>query len=308
MKIAMMGSGGVGGYFGGRLAAKGYDVAFIARGAHLAAMRESGLVIESGFAPTHVKTVRATAEPAEIGPVDIVVVGVKLWATEETARAIKPLIGPDTAVISLQNGVDSEDTMAAAFGASHVMGGVAYIGTKIARPGVIAHTGTMQRLVFGELDGTRSPRAEALLAACLDAGITAEISPDIVKTIWQKFVFLVGLSGSTALTRSPLGSVRGDPDTRALLHNLMREVVAVGRAKGVALDADFADQQLVFADGLPATMTASMHHDLDAGNRLELPWLAGAVVRLGKALGVATPYNETVLAGLKPFVGGARPA
>jgi 2-dehydropantoate 2-reductase len=304
MKIAMMGSGGVGGYFGGRLAAKGYDVSFIARGAHLGAMREQGLKIESGVAPLLLNPVRVTDDPATIGPVDVVILSVKLWDTESAARAIKPLIGPDTAVISLQNGVDAEPTLAGILGQHHVMGGIAQIGTKIARPGVIEHVGTMQRLVFGELDGARSPRAEALLSACLVSGITAEISADIVKTVWHKFIFLTGMSSVTSLTRLPIGKVRAEPESRALLLNVMREVVAVGRKKGIALDADFAEQQLGFIDGLPATMTTSMHHDLERGNRIELPWLAGAVARFGAELGIPTPYCNAVLGGLKPYEHG----
>jgi 2-dehydropantoate 2-reductase len=304
MRIAMMGSGGVGGYFGGRLAKQGYEVAFIARGAHLAAMRDQGLTIQSGVAPMTLKPVRVTDDPATIGPVDVVILSVKLWDTAAAARQITPLIGPDTAVISLQNGVDAETILADRLGARHVMGGIAQIGTKIGRPGVIEHVGTMQRLVFGEMDGTRTARAAALLEACLASGITAEISTDIVQTIWHKFVFLVGMSSVTTLIRMPIGPIRKDPDCRALLLGVMREVVAVGRRKGVNLDADFAEQQVAFADGLPETMTTSMHHDFERGNRLELPWLAGTVVRFGTELGIATPYCAAVLGGLKLYADG----
>ena len=308
MKIAMMGSGGVGGYFGGRLAAKGYDVTFVARGAHLAAMREHGLTIESGVAPLLIKPVRATDDPASVGPVDVVFLSVKLWDTEAAAQSIKPLIGPDSAVISLQNGVDAEPLVAELLGARHVMGGVAQIGAKIARPGVIEHVGTMQRIVFGELDGPRSRRAEALLEACQASGIAADISDDIVKTIWEKFVFLVGMSSVTTLIRMSIGPIRKDPDCRALLLGVMREVVAVGRTKGVALVPDFAERQLTFADGLPETMTTSMHHDFERGSQLELPWLAGTVVRFGRELGIDTPYNAAVLGGLKLYAEGRKPA
>ena len=307
MKIAMMGSGGVGGYFGGRLAAKGYDVTFIARGAHLAAMREHGLTIESGVAPL-VLRVRATDDPATVGPVDIVLLSVKLWDTETAAQAIKPMLGPGTGVISLQNGVDAEPMLLRLLGARHVMGGIAQIGATIARPGVIAHVGTMQRLVFGELDNTPSPRAQALLEACQASGITAEISADIVKTIWTKFVFLVGMSSVTSLTRMQIGPIRKDPDARALLLNVMREAVAVGRKKGVGLEADFAEQQIGFVDGLPETMTTSMHHDLERGNRLELPWLAGTVARFGRELGIDTPYCNAILGGLALYANGRQPA
>jgi len=308
MKIAMMGSGGVGGYFGGRLAKQGYEVAFIARGAHLAAMRDNGLTIESGVAPMRLNPVRVTDDPATIGPVDVVILSVKLWDTEDAARQIKPLVGRDTAVISLQNGVDAETILAGMLGPHHVMGGIAQIGTRIGRPGVIEHVGTMQRLVFGELDNVRSARAEALLEACLAAGITAELSTDVVKTIWHKFVFLVGMSSVTSLTRLPIGPIRKDPDARALLLNVMREAVAVGRKKGVGLDTDFAEQQIAFADGLPETMTTSMYHDLERGNRLELPWLAGTVARFGRELGIDTPYCNAVLGGLSLYANGRPPA
>jgi 2-dehydropantoate 2-reductase len=304
MKIAMMGSGGVGGYYGGRLAAKGYEVSFVARGAHLKAMQENGLTIESGFAPTVVKPVRVTDDPATIGPVDIVMFSVKLWDTESAAYQIKPLIGPDTGVISFQNGVDAEPILAKVLGAKHVMGGIAQIGSKIARPGVIEHVGTMQRLVFGELDDSRSKRVEALYEACSSAGITTEISTDITKTIWQKFVFLVGMSSVTTLTRQRIGVIRKNEHALALLLNIMREVVAVGRKKGVNLDADFADQQIKFVDNLPETMTTSMHHDFERGNRIELPWLAGTVARFGRELGIATPHCDAVMGGLSIYANG----
>jgi 2-dehydropantoate 2-reductase len=304
MKIAMMGSGGVGGYFGGRLAAKGYDVSFVARGAHLAAMRDNGLTIESGVAPLLINPVRVTDDPASIGPVDFVFLSVKLWDTEAAARAIKPLMGPDTGVISLQNGVDAEPMLAGVLGARHVMGGMCQIGAKIGRPGVIEHVGTMQRIVFGELDGARSPRAEALLAALAASGITAELSTEIVTQIWHKFVFLTGMSSVTTLTRMPVGRIRKDPDARNLLLNVMREVVAVGRKQGVNLAADFADHQIKFADGLPEAMTTSMHHDFERGNRLELPWLAGTVVKFGRELGIDTPYCAAVLGGLSLYANG----
>ncbi len=304
MKIAMMGSGGVGGYYGGRLAAKGYEVSFVARGAHLKAMQENGLTIESGVAPMTLKPVRATDDPATIGPVDIVIFSVKLWDTESAAHQIKPLIGPDTGVISLQNGVDAETILAKVLGPKHVMGGIAQIGSKIGRPGVIEHVGTMQRLAFGELDNARSKRAEALLEACTSAGITAEISTDILKTIWQKFVFLVGMSSTTTLTRMRVGKFRNNEPARNLLLNIMREVVAVGRKKGVNLDADFADKQISFIDQLPETMTTSMHHDFENGNRIELPWLAGTAVRFGRELGIDTPYCNAVMGGLSLYADG----
>lgn len=293
MRIGIMGSGGVGGYFGARLAQGGADVTFVARGAHLDAMRGGGLTIE-GPEPVHLPQVRAVEDPAEAGPQDLVMFGVKIWDTPAAVERVRPMVGPQTTVISFQNGVLKDEDMRAAFGPERIMGGVAYIATTIDRPGVIRQTGPMQRLIFGEFDGTRSGRAEAFLAACLKGGINAEVSADIRRDIWQKYVFLVGLSGTTTSMRSRIGPIRSNPQTRAFLRDVMAEVVAVGRALGVDLDADFADQRLAFGDTVPADMTSSMHHDLERGNRLEVPWLAGGVVRLGREAGVPTPLNRAV--------------
>ena len=295
MTIVVMGSGGVGGFYGGRLAHAGCDVAFIARGRHLAAMREHGLTIESEQqGDIHLSTVRVTDDPSTLEPADVVIIAVKLWDTEAAAHAVKPLVGNDTAVLSLQNGVIKDDILRGEFGGDAVMGGVGYVGTHIARPGVIHQTGALQRLVLGEYDGRRSARAEALLAALLRAGIAAELSSDIRRTLWEKYVFLVGLSGTTATMRTTLGPIRANPQTRAFLLDLMRETVAVGRAHGVALPQDYAEQRLAFADTLASDMTSSLHHDLEHGNRLEVAWLSGGVVELGKAVNVPTPANRAV--------------
>ena len=294
MRIAMMGSGGVGGYFGARLQQGGADVMFVARGAHLAAMRESGLSIESAHTPIHLPKVKATDDPASIGPVDIVLFSVKLWDTESAARTLKPIVGPHTGIISLQNGVQKDDVLRTVFGADAGMGGVAYMATTIGRPGVIVQTGTMQRMVFGEYDGRHSPRAEALLAAARAGGINAEISDDIRRAIWEKYVFLVGMSGATTSMRRTLGPIRSNPHTRQFLLDLMRETVAVGRAQGVNLPENFADQRMPFIDGLPADMTASMDHDLQRGRPLEVRWLSGGVAEMGAAAGVPTPVNRAV--------------
>lgn len=304
MKIAVMGSGGVGGYFGGRLAKAGCDVTFIARGAHLAAMREHGLRIESQAGDIHVPRVHATDDPSTIGPVDLVILSVKLADTESAVKSIAPLFASHTGVVSLQNGVQKDDMLRRAFGEKAVMGGVAYIATAVARPGVIAHTGSMQRLLFGEYDGVRSARARALLDACKSAGINAEISDDIRRAIWEKFVFLVGLSGTTTTVRLPIGPIRENPRSRAFLHDIVQEAVAVGRAHGVALPEDYAQSRLQFCDGLPAEMTSSMHHDLERGNALEVDWLSGGVVALGDAAGVPTPANRAVCAILAPHARG----
>ncbi len=306
MRIAIMGSGGVGGYFGARLVQGGADVIFIARGAHLQAMRERGLTIESAHDPIRLPKVNATGDPVTIGRVDLVLFAVKLWDTEAAARSILPLIGSDTGIISFQNGVQKDDMLRPIVGDGAVMGGVGYVAAALSRPGVIAQTGTMQRLLFGEYDGRRSPRAEALLAACRRGGINAEISSDIRREIWQKFVFLVALSATTTAMRLPVGPIREHPLTRKFLLDLMKEVVAVGRAHGVALPEDYADERLAFADGLPADMIASMFHDLKQGKPLELAWLSGGVVDLGAAAGVPTPANRAVRDILVLHAAGSR--
>ena len=307
MKIVMMGSGGVGGFFGGRLAKVGEDVRFVARGAHLEAMRRDGLTIENEpQGDIHVDKVRASADPGELGPADLVIVSVKLWDTEDAARAIKPIVGPDTAVLSLQNGVIKDDILRGVFPASQVMGGVAYVATHIARPGVIHQTGTMQRIIVGEYDGSLSPRAKALHEALLKSGVAAELSSDVRRSIWEKYVFLVGLSATTTTTRKPLGAVRENPRSRAFLLEIMREVVKVGRALGVALPEDFAEQRMKFAETLPYDMTSSMHHDLERGNRLEVDWLSGGVAKLGREAGVPTPANDAVCAILAVHADGKK--
>jgi 2-dehydropantoate 2-reductase len=294
VRIAIMGSGGVGGYFGARLAKGGADVTFIARGAHLAALRDQGLTVESTDESIRLPKVQATDDPGGIGPVDVVLFCVKLRDTEAAARALRPIIRPGSAVLSLQNGVQKDDTLRAIFGESAVMGGVAYVATTIARPGVIAQTGALQRMVFGEYDAPSSARAEALLDACKRGGINAELSGDVRRAIWEKYVFLVGLSGATAVMRSPIGPIRENPLSRQFLFDLMREAVAVGRAHGVALPEDFAEKRMAFVDTLPRDMTSSMHHDLENRRPLEVQWLAGGVVALGAAVGVPTPANRAV--------------
>ena len=293
MRIAFMGSGGLGGYFGARLCASDAEVHFIARGRHLAALRTEGLRIE-GPAPLHLPRVHATDDPSEVGVVDFVMISVKLWDTEAALQQIRPMVGPDTAIISFQNGVLKDQYLRAAYDEAHVMGGVGYVSTTIERPGVIRQTGPMQRLVFGEFDGSRSKRGEALLAACIAGGIHAELSDSILREIWQKYVFLVGLSGTTTTIRKPIGPIREHPVTRAFLLDVMREVVAVGRAHGVDLAEDYAEVRLKLADDVAYDMTSSMHHDLERGNPLEVRWLAGGVVELGRSQGIPTPLNRAI--------------
>lgn len=294
MRITIVGAGSVGGYFGAKLAQGGCDVGFVARGAQLAALRENGLRIESQLGDIVLPAVRASDDPRELGAADFIFLCVKLWDTEAALRAIAPVVGPRTTVISFQNGVQKDDLLWAAFGEAAVMGGAAYIAATVAKPGVIRHTGKMQGLAFGEYDGSRSPRAVGLLDACVCAGIDAKLSLDIRRTLWEKFVFLVALSATTTTIRKTVGPIRSNPITRAFLMDLMREVVAVGRAHGVAFADDFVEQRMAFCDGLPPDMDASMHGDFERGNRLEVDWLSGAVVELGKAVNVPAPLNRAV--------------
>jgi 2-dehydropantoate 2-reductase len=294
MRIAIIGAGGVGGYFGARLALAGEDVHFVARGTQLAAMRAAGLRVRRDGGDVEVRAVRATDDPAAIGPVDAVLIAVKLWDTESAASMARTLTGPETAVVSLQNGVRKDDTLRAVLGAGNVLGGVCYISAFIEAPGVIRQVGSMQKIVLGEYDGRASARARALLASLERAGIDAALSDSIARAIWEKFVFLACLAGTTSAIRLPIGAIRGNPATRALFRDALAEVVAVARAEGVALTDAFVDDRMAFADSLPATMTSSMHGDLEHGRRLELDWLSGDVVARGRRLGVPTPVHRAL--------------
>lgn len=307
MKIAIIGSGGVGGYFGARLAQADNEVHFVARGAHLDAMKKNGLKVLSALGDLHLSKVECTDDTASIGPVDIAMIAVKLWSTEDAARAAKPLIGKNTAVVSFQNGVIAVDTLVSVLGREHVMGGVANIAALIEEPGVIRHNGNMANLFFAELDGKSSARAKSLLDACLKAKIQAEIPDDIHTAIWEKFVRLVTMSAMTTLTRVPVGPIREDPDTRAMMLQVMEEVIAIGRKHGAKFPQDITTDQFKKIDGYPPTMVASMCGDLRRGNRLELPWLSGTVARLGKELGIPTPANQFVYAALKLHADGRHP-
>ena len=295
MKIVMMGSGGVGGYYGARLQQAGHEVAFVARGAHAEAMRKNGLRIRSDLGDAQV-SVRVLEDPAQAGPADLAVIAVKLWDTEEAARAVARV--PRAAVVSLQNGVDKDEVLAGALGRDRVLGGVTHIGAVIAEPGVIAHTGKLQRVTLGELDGSRTPRLQAAADAFRSAGVETVVSDDIRRITWEKFVFLSALSGLTALTRKPIGEVRANPATRALLLDALREAAAVARAEGAGLDDAFPRKQLETIDSLPAGMLSSMAQDLLRGRRLELPWLSGAVVRRAEKHGLKVPAHQAIHAAL----------
>jgi len=295
MRIAVMATGAVGGYFGGRLAQAGHEVAFVARGRQLEALRTYGLRVQSPLGDMHLPRVEVSDDPATVGPVDLVLFSVKLWDTAAAAEAVRPLLGEDTAVVSFQNGVVKDDILRQALGAEHVIGGACYIAATIGEPGFIHHSGTLQKLLFGEYDGSMSPRVQQFRDACTESGIDAEVSDRIEQAIWEKFAFLVGLSGVTCLARSPIGPIREDPRARAFLHDVIEEVVQVGRAQGAPLAADYADERVAFIDRLPASSTSSMLRDLEQGNRIEVGWLSGDVVERGTRLNVPTPCNRAIV-------------
>jgi 2-dehydropantoate 2-reductase len=303
MKIAAMGAGGVGGYFGARLQQAGHEVTFFARGRHLQALQKDGLTVESAHGNARLK-VRVFEDPREAGIADVVLFAVKLWDTESAAERLRPIVGKDTVVIPFQNGVESSERVGKILGKEKVLGGAAYIGTRIKAPGAIEHSGQMARLQFGPVLPAQRAAAEAFLEVCMGAGIQAEIPDDIVRASWEKFVFLVALSSATAVSRMPIGVVRADPDLRWLLEQAMRETWSVGRARGVALADDYVETRMKFADGLHADMKASLLHDLEAGGRLEAPWLCGAVARMAREAGLDAPVNRTVYAALKPYIDG----
>jgi 2-dehydropantoate 2-reductase len=303
MKIAVVGAGGVGGYFGGRLAEAGADVTFLARGAHLEAMRARGLRITSPKGDLHLPRVQAAGDPADVGPVDIVLFAVKLYDTERALASLPPLIGNDTAVVPLQNGVDSVAALTHAVGRAHTAGGTCYVSAVIAEPGVIRHT-AMDHLVFGELDRVRSPRLLAFEDACRPANFQSTLSDDIVLDIWTKFVRLSVMSGMTTVARSPLGVIYNDPELWAMLQRAVREALNVAHAKGIAVAESTVDDVARVYAALPPHTKSSMLEDLERGRRLELPWLSGAVVRIGKEVGVPTPTHSFISAVLQPHVNG----
>jgi 2-dehydropantoate 2-reductase len=305
LKIAFIGAGGVGGYFGGRLAAAGEEVAFLARGRHLEAMRRDGLTLEGPSGPVRIHPVRATEDPAEAGPADLVVVAVKHWDLAGALPLARRLLGPSTEVLSLLNGVEATGILARAVGAERVLGGVAYVVAAIDGPGRIRYGGATARLAVGALGGRRSRAAEEFGAACRRAGVEIRVAEDIESALWEKFVFLTAVSGVTAAARLPIGPLRQHPGARELLERAMREATELARARGIALPSDTVDRQMAICDRLPADSVSSMLTDLSRGNRLELPWLSGAVERMGRESGVPTPAHAFLSAVLGPHAAGS---
>ena len=299
MRIAVMGSGGIGGYFGGLLARAGADVTFIARGPHLEAIRARGLTVRSAVGDFTV-AVRATDDPGTVGPVELVLFSVKGYDTEEAARRMTPMLGEDSSVLCLQNGVDNEEKLAGILGRGRVLGGVVHILSTIAEPGIIHQTAGPRTIRFGEMDGGRTPRLERILSALTTVGIAASISERIVVDLWEKFLFICAHGGVTALTRLGVGDILGCPETAALYRAVMEEIAAVGTGTGVPIPDDAVDRALSFARSLAPGMRSSLAHDLERGNRLEIDTLPGAVVRYGKQAGLPTPLNGTIYACLLP--------
>ena len=304
MRIAVVGAGGVGGGFGAALAKAGAAVTFIARGTHLAAKKSAGLQVTGPRGDSHLVPTKATDDPAGIGTVDIVLFCVKLWDIESAGTRIKPLIGPNTAVIPLQNGIDAHERLIPILGASAVMCGVAQLSASITAPGVITQVGTFMRMVFGELDGKITKRGEDFLALCLKAGFEATLSEHILTDLWMKFILLASNAGMMSLARQPIGHLRDDPDMLPIFLAAYKEAADVGRAKGIALPADAVERIAEATKHFPPGMKASMALDLDRGNRLEVPWLSGKVAELGRQFGIPTPTHGMMYAMLKPYVMG----
>jgi len=307
MKIAVMGAGGMGGWLGAKLAAAGNEIAFIARGAHLEAMRTSGLSV-SGAETLRLAHVAATDNPGDIGPVDVILFCVKLYDTESAARALVPLLGPKTFVITVQNGVESADRIGQIIGDGRTLAGAAYFPANIAAPGEIAYVGRIEgkpHIAFGEPGDGPSERAQEFAGICRAAGIDTEVFDDTESMIWEKFCLIAGTSAATALTRQTVGVVRSDPDTRWMLREATAEAARVGRRLGIALPDDVESRTLAFIDNNPPSGKSSQLIDLERGRRLELDGLSGAIIRLGQQTGVPTPVHSTVYAALKPFMDGA---
>ncbi len=305
MRIAIMGAGAVGGYFGGLLARAGHSVTFVARGAHLAAMRERGLMLETPNGRLLVDNARFVEQPPEVGPCDVVLFAVKAYDIEAAAAPLKPLVDAGACVVSVLNGVDHQDRIAAVLGAGSVLGGLAMVSGVMVEPGLIRYKSAMSGLRFGEADGSMSGRAMAFRDACVGAGFTADLLPDIRTSQWAKFVGLASNAALTSLFRLPAGHIYHDADIIALATRAFEEVAAVARAEGVELPADIVRRTLALHQSFPKTMYASMYHDLAKGRPLELDSFSGHVVRRGRALGVATPVHEMAWLALKPYLHGA---
>ena len=300
MKVAIMGTGGVGGYFGGLLARNNNDVYFIARGAHLEAIREWGLKIKSVHGDFTVFPATVTDDPSEVGPVDLVIVATKTYHTGTAATTIRPMVGEETTVLSLQNGIDAAERIGAIVGMEHILGGATWVSAAIEEPGVIGQYSDFHRIVLGELDGTVTERSKKVHRVLEDTGITSELSDNILKILWTKYVFIGSVSAIGTLTRASFGEFRCVPETRVYLEEALREIAAVAQAKGIGLDQDVIQKTLEFIDGGAPNLKTSFQRDIEAGKPSELESMVGAIPRLGAELGIATPVMSFAYAMLKP--------
>ena len=300
MRIAVFGTGGAGGYFGAQLARSGEEVAFIARGRHLEAIRANGLVIESPAGELVVRPSQATDDPREVGPVDVVLVGVKAWQVPDAAAQLQPLVGRETFVVPLQNGVEAAAQLSSVLGREPVVGGLCGTLSWIAAPGRIRTVGKVHFVKLGELDNRSSERTERLRRALERAGVSVEIPADIHRALWEKFLFVVSLGGVGSVTRAPVGVVRSIPETRAMLERCMREILAVGNAREAALPDAAVEKAMALVDSLDPSGTTSLQRDITDGKPSELEAWNGAVVRLGRESGVTTPTHAVIYASLLP--------
>jgi 2-dehydropantoate 2-reductase len=299
MKIAIMGAGGVGGYFGGLLAKGDHDVHFLARGAHLKAIKKDGLTIEGVEEEGFTLPVSATENPEDIGPVDLVLFCVKSYDTDSSASMLSPLLGPETVVLTLQNGVDNEEKIQKIIGKEKVMGGVAYMSSQVIQPGIIRKAGGPRKIVFGEMDGSMTERAKEIRKVFESGGIDCEISEQIQKVLWEKFLFICAMGGMTAVTRKPIGPIRKFPQAWEMCIAVMREVGEVAKALSIPLDGEIVEKSTSLIQGFPENTRASLLADLEMGKRLEIDALNGTVVRLGEEHGVSTPTNRFIYQCLK---------
>jgi 2-dehydropantoate 2-reductase len=301
MHVVVFGTGGVGGYFGGRLAQAGEEVTFVARGSHLEAIRRDGLAVESTEGDFVVRPARVTDDVRSAGPADVVLVGVKAWQVRDAGRSLRPTLEQGGFVVPLQNGVEAADELAAELGPERVVGGLCRIVSFVAGPGRIRHAGVPPRIEFGERDGRRSERVDRLRAVFEKAvGVSVSTPSDITAALWEKFLFIAPFSGVASVTRMSAGPLRAVPETRAMLEAAMREVFDLARARGVGLRKDAVARTLAYVDGLPADGTASMQRDVLEGRPSELEYQTGAIVRLGRESGVAVPVNFFIYSSLLP--------
>ena len=306
MKIAVMATGGVGGVFGAKFAEAGEDITFIARGTHLEEIKKNGLTILDDKGEVNIKDIQITDDPVSIGTVDFIIFAVKLWDTESAATICKPMLGPETVLIPFQNGVSSTETISKIIGETHTGRGISRVSASIEAPGIIRRVGSYGSLAFAEAGGAKSTRMQAFLDICNRAGVEAEIPNDIFLTLWQKYIFLVTVSGMTTAARRPMQSLIKGPEGLTTAINCMTEVAEVGRAIGIHLPTDTVEKLVNFLKKMPQNMKASQAIDLENGRRLEAPWLTGNVCKMGRKYGIPTPANDTLYSVIQPYIMGER--